>query len=288
MNVQYTFRDSDDPLTLILSPSVGERRPRCDVPRRRKFPASKCVCKVSQAVALRAARLPLRTSSIRPSNCAWKVAQGFIARAVRLLLRRSSIQASNSAWKIPQRSVVRVARFLSLSQRERIKVRDSRRVARVMPSKSSPELHPDFRARRYCRILTPEFLHVPGNDHGVDRVPAWPSKCARHRQARWLVAVLRNRNRGCNRRWDAAGEICTRQTVDSEGDAREYVRTKWHSFGGNARESLRGNAGRGTQSVRSEPLLQQRFLPPHLNPLPRFGGEVDARGSLRLIVRYGL
>ncbi len=166
--------------------------------------------------------------------------------------------------------------FLSLSQRERIKVRDCFRVALQARSKLPLTPHPDFLGQNDCEISAREFLHARGNDRVVDHVLVWRSRCGRRRQARRLVAFPDNKNLKCNRRRDVVGGICTRQSADYGGGAREFVRRVWSFYGGNERDSLGGEVDCEAKSAESASNFQPRSLPPHLNPLPRCGGEVDA------------
>ncbi len=177
---------------------------------------------------------------------------------------------------------------LSLSQRERIKVRDFFRVARRAPSKLLIKLHPNSRADRDYKIARRGFLDARENDRAIDHVPVLKGMCDLHRQAQRRVAFSDNRNRGCNCRWDVACGICTRQSFGFEDGAKECVRTGWSFYGGNEGGSLEGEPDCETKSAESLPRFQQSFLPPHLNPLPRFGGEVGTGDNVRLSGHCGV
>ena len=166
--------------------------------------------------------------------------------------------------------------FLSLSQRERIKVRDSLRVARRASSKSSPALHPDSRAHRDCRTSARESLHARDNGRLVDHVLVSRSKYAHHHRVPRLFAFRDNKNRGCTLRSHAVGETCSPRNFDCEDGARECARMALHFSAGSEPESLAWEVISRTDSEESESHFQRCSLPPHLNPLPRCGGEVDA------------
>jgi hypothetical protein len=55
--------------------------------------------------------------------------------------------------------------------------------------------------------------------------------------------------------------------------------------GGSERGSWGEGTSNATESAESVLHLQRRFLPPHLNPLPRCGGEVGL--SARLVLNKG-
>ena len=185
----------------------------------------------------------------------------------------STLHAARDFSGTTRRSVTRTL-FLALSQRERIKVRDCFRVALQAPSKLSPALRPDFPGRNGCKISARGCSGARESDRAIDRAPVLRSKYDRRRRVRRLVAIRDNKNRGCNRRRDVVDGICSRQSADRGGDARECVRRVSNFSGGNERDSLKRGLGGDTKSVESWSYLQRRFLPPHLNPLPRCGGEV--------------
>jgi hypothetical protein len=177
---------------------------------------------------------------------------------------------------------------LSLSQRERIKVRDSRRFDLQEPSKLPVKLHSGSPAHRDCRISEHEFLGARGNDHVVDHVLVLKGRCALRRRARWSIAFSDNKNRGCSYRPDVVGGTCSRQSSDFENGARERVRMAWSFSEDNERDSLGGEPSSGAKFEESGSYFQQYFLPPHLNPLPRLGVEGCASGSMRSSVHYGV
>jgi hypothetical protein len=176
---------------------------------------------------------------------------------------------------------------LSLSQRERIKVRDLCRVALQEPSKSLPALRPDFPGCRCCNISVREFLDAQGNDRAVDRVLAWKNTCDPHHRARSRVELQRNKNPGRNRRLDADGEICSRRNFDCAGGAKACVRRAWHFCEGNGRGSFEQKSRKIGAQGRSRIASVAALLPPHLNPLPQFGGEVGANDNMQYVTYSG-
>ena len=179
------------------------------------------------------------------------------------------------------------AAFLALSQRERIKVRDCSRVALQAPSKLPRALRQNFPGQNDCKISVRGCPGAQENDRAIDRAPVLRSKCDRRRQARRRGAIPDNKNRGCNRQWDVAGGIYTRQSGDYGDVAKGCVRRELDFFADSERESLKRGLGGDTKPVESGSYLQPRFLPPHLNPLPRFGREGDVACAARLILNYG-
>jgi hypothetical protein len=169
---------------------------------------------------------------------------------------------------------------LSLSQRERMEVRDcSRRVFqaltklpgeryRVLPGPDDSKSE-----RRQCLVspkipLVPGRVFCEGDNHGLNH------------PVRQQASRPDNRNPGCKRRWDAVVEICTVRSFDSADDAREYVRSRSRFCGGNGRESLAGDlvVGIACEKTKREPLTSI------LSPQPGRGGsesskQFDVRGS---------
>jgi hypothetical protein len=128
--------------------------------------------------------------------------------------------------------------LLSLSQRERTKVRDCCERDSQAPTKSS-------QGRR-------RVLHVLGGSRiGRQRFLVWlkiPTESDRASRAganhdlnhpiRWQASRPDNRNPERKDRWDAVGEIYELRTFDFEDGARECVRNRSRSCGGSGRASL--------------------------------------------------
>jgi len=127
---------------------------------------------------------------------------------------------------------------LSLSQRERIKVRDSS--GSVLPRQSkSPEgryqvlREPDDsknerRQFRFCSEIAPapDRMLREGDSHDLSH------------PTRQQVSQPDNKNLLHNDRWDAGVEIYNARNFDFEDGAIECVRSLWRFCGGNEHESL--------------------------------------------------
>ena len=138
---------------------------------------------------------------------------------------------------------------LSLSQRERIKVRDSS--GSVLPRQSkSPEgryqvlREPDDsknerRQFRFCSEIAPapDRMLREGDSHDLSH------------PTRQQVSQPDNKNLLHNDRWDAGVEIYNARNFDFEDGAIECVRSLWRFCGGNEHES---RGGRSSIAVFSE------------------------------------
>jgi len=149
---------------------------------------------------------------------------------------------------------------LSLSQRERIKVRDS--LWHVSPARSRS---PSGR----CRVLhelgdsrtgEPEFAGEQEAPHVRDLVFGQFDNYVRHRPAQSPTLPLGSRNRGHKNQPDAAAGICSPQNCGSVGVAKEHVPIWSGAFVANERGSRR--------HLRRTLLFGKAELTPHLNPLP--------------------
>ncbi len=171
-----------------------------------------------------------------------------------------------------------VRSLLSLCKRERIKVRDD--LADQIPqahTRSLEVFHRGSRALRRSRTGGHEFpprletLHAFGLS--VD------ARCRRDqsRRARRRGELPGNRNRGCSDRSDADAGICSRSGSDCAVGSRESARPGWRFCAGGMRDSL------DLVLLNSGSFDEASLLPPHLNPLPRKGGEETSRieGSSR-------
>jgi hypothetical protein len=132
----------------------------------------------------------------------------------------------------------RLINRLSLSQRERMEVRDcSKRVFQAL-TKSPGERYrvlpgpDDSKSERRQSLVSLEIRLVPGrvfregDNHGLNH------------PVRQQALRPDNRNPGCKRRWDAVAEICTVRSFDSADGAREHVRSRSRFCGDSGRESL--------------------------------------------------
>jgi hypothetical protein len=127
---------------------------------------------------------------------------------------------------------------LSLSQRERIKVRDSS--GSVFPAQSKS---PEGRCRvlpesgdsksEAWRFLFPQEIHFVS-----DRVLREGDSHDLSRPTRWQVSLSDNRNLRRNDRWDAGAEIYNARSFDFEDGAKVYAHSPSRFFGDNEHESL--------------------------------------------------
>jgi hypothetical protein len=167
--------------------------------------------------------------------------------------------------------------LLSLSQRERIEVRDwSPRVflaltkspggrCRVLPGLDDSRIE----SRQF--LVWPEIPLACGHAFRED------DSRGLNRQVRWQVSGPDNRNPRCKDRWDAAAEICSVRSFDFEDDAREYVRNRSPFSGGNGRESL--------GECLAMPISQVKRNRP---PLTSILSPQRGRGGLRMHPRGGV
>ena len=131
-----------------------------------------------------------------------------------------------------------VTNRLSLSQRERIEVRDCSRCAFQARARSLEE---------HYRVL----LLLDDSRSGLQQSLVWirislaPDHVFQGVGSRDLNHPVRprasrpdNRNRGCKDRWDAVAGICTVRNSDFEDGAREHARSRSRFCGDNGRESL--------------------------------------------------
>src|SRR4051794_22421618 len=154
---------------------------------------------------------------------------------------------------------------LSLSQRERIKVRDS--FWHVSPARSRSPLG-------RCRVLRelggsrtgePEFAGKQEAPHVRDLVFGQFDSYVRHRPAQSPTLPLGSRNRGHKNQPDAAAGICSPQNYGSGGGAKEDVPTWSDAF---------SNIERGSRRhLRLGQFFGKVELTPHLSPLPLSKGK---------------
>ena len=162
---------------------------------------------------------------------------------------------------------------LSLSQRERIKVRDS--FWRLFPARSRSPLG-------RCRVLyelgdsrtgEPEFAGEQEAPHVRDLVFGQFDSYVRHRPAQSPTLPLGSRNRGHKNQLDAAAGICSPQNCGFVGVAKEHVPIWSGAFVANERGSRR--------HLRLGQFFGKVELTPHLSPLPLSKGRGGKSFGLR-------
>ncbi len=236
MKAQCVYLERKEPLTLILSPGTGAR-------------------KQTGAVLDRHSKLNIRGKDFLP-ECSASFFRTTRPSAVRTT---SFFKRGNRFTSILH---------LSLSQRERIKVRDLSRAAALAPTESTLGLRPDSPGHPGYKISLRECPRARESDRAIDRALGLKSRCVRCHRVRPRASFPRNRNPGCSYRWDVAGEICSQRSADFADVAKESVRREWDSFADSELASWGGQTGNEADFGEIEPHFQQRFLPPHLNPLP--------------------
>ena|ERR1700730_8370684 len=127
---------------------------------------------------------------------------------------------------------------LSLSQRERMEVRDWSESVPQEPTKLPEERYrvlPELDDSRSARPRSLAWSEIPlvrdhvfraGHSHG------------RNHPARLPVLQRDNRNPERKDRWDAVAGICSGQSFDFEGAAREHVHSRLRSCGDSGGETL--------------------------------------------------
>jgi len=149
---------------------------------------------------------------------------------------------------------------LSLSQRERIKVRDC--FWHVFPARSrSPSGRcPILHVIGGSKIGEREFAGEQETPHVRDRVFGQFDNYVRHRLAQSPALPLGSRNRARKNQPDAAAGICSPQNYGFIGGAREDVPT-WSDASSNIEHGSRKHLSLGQ-------IFGKLELTPHLSPLP--------------------
>ena len=159
--------------------------------------------------------------------------------------------------------------LLSLSKRERIKVRDFPRLAPQWHTKWPEARHRDSLALHRSKTAASEFQLAPGTGRALHPVAAAFRRRARSHPARRRGGPRDSKNPGCIFPLDADAGICGRRASDCAGVATECARLAWRSCAGAGRDSLaKGIAKLGAFD-------EARFLPSDLNSLSRNGAEED-------------
>ena len=149
---------------------------------------------------------------------------------------------------------------LSLSQRERIKVRDCFWHVSRARSRSPLERRPVLHELGDSRTGEPEFVGEQETFHVRDRVFGQFDSHVRHHPAQSPALPLGSRNRGNKNQPDVAAGICSQQNYGFAGGPREDVPT-W--------SDACADTGHGSRRYLSDRQLFQKVeLTPHLNPLP--------------------
>jgi hypothetical protein len=159
---------------------------------------------------------------------------------------------------------------LSLSQRERIKVRDCFRNAAPARTKSHPEHYRVLPGPDGSRIAKRRFRDWRETSFALHR--AFPGRCSYDRlhQARSRDELQDNRNLKHNNQSDVGAGTCSPRTSDFEDGATRSFHNASDSYVGSARESQGGRL--------SDKFGQRNnfhWLSPHLNPLPKLGRGKD-------------
>jgi hypothetical protein len=155
---------------------------------------------------------------------------------------------------------------LSLSQRERIKVRDCFRNAAPARTKSHPELYRVLPGADDSRTAERRFRDWRELSFAPHR--ALPGQCsyARFHQARSRDEPQGNRNLKRSNQSDVGVGTCGLRTSVFEHDATRSFHNASDSYVGSELES-RG----GRLSDKFGRRINFRWLAPHLNPLPKLG-----------------
>lgn len=166
--------------------------------------------------------------------------------------------------------------LLALCKRERIKVRDSSFAALRAQTRWSGARHPGSLGVGGSKSAGPGSRTAQNSFRVPDLFVGELSKHALTHRARPLTGTQGSRSPGYIDRLGVADGTCIRRISDSAGDAKGCARTAW-SFGA---ESERDSLEEGI--LKSGAFCEASLLPPHLNPLPRSGGEEEGRAWCEL------
>jgi hypothetical protein len=157
---------------------------------------------------------------------------------------------------------------LSLSQMERMKVRDS-----LFGSPPNQTRLP----AEYCRVLRePDDSKI-----AIQRFHGWLEialghglvcdqlrSCGPRHQAQRRVSRQGSKSRECKDQSGAAGGICIHRNFDFADVAKEFVQLQFPSYAASERGSQQNNTIRSTRSREANVCFVPSFSAPHLNPLP--------------------
>jgi hypothetical protein len=188
--------------------------------------------------------------------------------------RRSNSRAATH-WAAGFISPPSCERRLSLSKRERMKVRDCLQCVFGAPTKLLPKHCPILHEFGDSRTGVPEFHTVQKTDLASDRAFDRFDSCVRHHRVQRQVLRKDSRNRV---RKDPAGavvEICNQQNFGFSSVAKERVQVSSHSYGDNWLGSREGNC----ICVRPWPKAKLFTVHPH-RPLTSILSPKSGRGGL--------
>jgi hypothetical protein len=189
--------------------------------------------------------------------------QDIISRKYRR--RRASAEDVESVDKLVRDRQTDSLIRLSLSQRERIKVRDCGFRAAREPTRLFPGRCPARRESDDSRNAGREFLCRPETFPVPDRMFLGRDSRDRHHPIRSLASMPDNKNPERRDELDVAGGICNDRSYDSGDAATRCVRIQSHSSVDDEPASLRDD-------LTSPPVSgKNNSIAPHLNPLPESG-----------------
>jgi hypothetical protein len=164
--------------------------------------------------------------------------------------------------------------FLSLSQRERIKVRNCYRRVRQAQTKLLARRYRVLRELDDSKIAKPQFLRRLETVHAYGLSFDRADNYVHHHPAQSRVWQQDNKNLGRNDQLDVVAEICNQRIFDFEDASTECARSRLPSSGERERDSQTKILIYFTVSRKDE-------LAPHLNPLPRPGRGEDCAGCTK-------
>jgi hypothetical protein len=174
---------------------------------------------------------------------------------------------------------------LSLSQRERMKVRDwlcgsPPRRTRLLAEHCRVLVEPDD--SKIVRLRSPDARGTRlDHDLVCDRLHS----CGRRRQAQQQVSRQDSKSRECKDQSGAADGICIQRNFDFADAAKEFVQLQFPCFAASERDSQQNNLIRTTCSREANLCFVPFFSAPHLSPLPATGERrmtqcsIDAEGE---------
>ena len=128
-----------------------------------------------------------------------------------------------------------ISGYLSLSQRERMKVRDWSDLP--VPAKSSQEHHRALRESGDSKIGAWQFLAQPEIPRGFGHASRLPKNHDLSRPIPPRAWRQDSRNPKCRDQADAAAGICNLRSFDFGDAAKEFAHNQSCSFGDNERDS---------------------------------------------------
>jgi hypothetical protein len=126
---------------------------------------------------------------------------------------------------------------LSLSQRERTKVRDRSENPAPGRTRLLEGRYQVLCALGDSKIVKRRFVGWQEIQFALDRAFVGACNRDRHHQAQRRDAFPDNKNRGCSGQLDAAGGICSLRNYDFVSDTTEFARNRSRFYGGSERGS---------------------------------------------------